>query len=113
MDISLLIDKYLSDKNELMTENDSFNIVNGSIFRWDFANIPCPSQEELDILSSQIQEDSVQEKINADALAFLAATDWKCRRHEDQKLMGKTPSLSDKEFIELLIARQEARERIK
>lgn len=61
MDLVLLIDKYLSDKKHLVTENDSFNIVEGSIFRWDFANIPCPSQEELDALAPIVQQEQEAE----------------------------------------------------
>lgn len=48
MEIALLIEEYLKDKTELMDyENDSFNIVENSIFRWDFKNIPQPTTEEL------------------------------------------------------------------
>lgn len=111
--IALAIQKYLEDKRHLQTEDDSICVDGDVIIRWNFKNIPQPSIEELEILLKEIQEEAVQEKINAEAKAFLDATDWQCRRHEDQKLMGKTPSLSDREFMELLIARQEARERIK
>jgi hypothetical protein len=115
MNYTVLIDKYLSDKQHLIEDSDCLNLelfLSGGD-GWRFKNIPCPTMEELEILQISVQAKLDQEKINAEALAFLASTDWKCRRHEDQKLMGKTPSLSDKEFMELLIARQEARERIK
>ena len=76
MDLALLIDKYLSDKSELRHEDDSFNIVGESIFRWDFANISCPTMEELQALQPTVEAEQSQAQINAEALAFLAATDW-------------------------------------
>lgn len=53
-----------------------------------------------------------QERINAEAKKFLSETDWKCQRHVDQKALGISPSLSEEEFQALLLARQEARNRI-
>lgn len=48
MDIVLLIEEYLKDKQELRDiENDSLNICDGQIVRWDFTNIPQPTAEEL------------------------------------------------------------------
>lgn len=50
MDIALLIDKYLSDKKHLITDQDSFNIVGDSIYSWSFANIPCPQLAEVPVV---------------------------------------------------------------
>jgi hypothetical protein len=75
-DLALLIDKYLSDKTELRDENDSLNIANGSIFRWDFKNITQPSIEQLYELIEPVNAKLSQDAINAEAQAFLSATDW-------------------------------------
>jgi hypothetical protein len=75
-DLALLIDKYLSDKAELRDENDSFNIANGSIFRWEFKNIAQPTIEQLYELIEPVNAKLSQDAINAEAQAFLSATDW-------------------------------------
>lgn len=47
-DITLLIEEYLKDKQELRDyENDEINIYEGKIFRWGFANISQPTVDEL------------------------------------------------------------------
>ena len=54
MDYSLLIGKYLSDKQELLDPQDNFNlalILAGDTSGWRFANIPCPTIEELEALN--------------------------------------------------------------
>lgn len=74
MDINLLIDKYLSDKRHLITENDSLNVVDGSIFRWEFQNIPAPTMEELQALESVVQAElSAKQALDAKIAAGAAA----------------------------------------
>ena len=63
---------------------------------------------QIEDISAQLE----QEKINAEAKKFLSETDWKCQRHSDQKALGVSSSLSEEEFQSLLLARQEARNRI-
>lgn len=103
MELAILIDKYLSDKQHLVTENDSLNISDNSILRWQFANIPCPSQEELDALVSVVEAEQSQQAINAQAQAFLDATDWMVIR-----AMERGEELSP----EFKAERQAARDRI-
>lgn len=111
MDIAILISKYLEGKEELRDyENDSFNIVNGSIFRWDFANIPCPTMEELEALNGIVEAEQSQQSANVEAQSFLDNTDWKVLRHRDQQELGLPTSLTAQEFFELLQQRQQARE---
>lgn len=56
MDIHLVINEFLKDKTHLIDYvNDSYNIVDNEIFRWDFTNIPQPSKEELDSIAQTIQ----------------------------------------------------------
>lgn len=56
MDIHLVINKYLEDKQELIDfVNDSYNVVDNQIFRWGFANIPQPTQEEIDAITVILQ----------------------------------------------------------
>lgn len=112
MDIAILIDKYLSDKRHLITENDSFNIVEGSIHRWDFGAIDCPTMEELEALQPGVEAAQSQAQINAEAQAFLDSSDWKVLRHRDQQDMGLATSLTGEEFQTLLQQRQMAREAI-
>lgn len=112
MDIVLLIDKFLSDKQHLVTDSCSFNVVGDSIHRWDFANIPCPSMEELLALQPEVESKLEQEKQNAEALKFLADTDWQILRHRDQQELGLTTSLTAEGFQDLLRQRQMAREAI-
>ena len=76
MDLALLINKYLSDKQELNDENDSFNLVDDSIFRWDFKNVPRPTIEELQSLQPIVELEQLQAKTNSEALDFLKSTDW-------------------------------------
>lgn len=109
MDIAILINEYLKDKHELRTEDDCVNIVEGSIARWDFANIPCPTQEELEALAPVVDSKLEQEKTNVEALKFLAETDYKVLKYRDQVDMGITPDMSLAEYQELLVKRQAAR----
>jgi hypothetical protein len=71
--------------------------------------LPAEYTIEIEDIAAQIE----QEKINAEAKKFLSDSDWKCQRHADQKALGILPSLSEEEFQALLLARQEARNRIK
>lgn len=112
MDITLLIDEYLSDKRHLVTDDDSLNVYNGSIIRWDFANIPCPSMEELKALQPQVESGLQQEQTNAESLAFLASTDFKVLRHIRQKALGQELSLSEEEYLALEQQRSDAAARI-
>jgi hypothetical protein len=102
-DLVLLIDKYLSDKAELRDENDSLNIANNSIFRWEFKNISQPSIEQLYELIEPVKDEQEQIRINAEAQAFLDATDWMVIR-----AMEKGEELSP----EFKAERQAARDRI-
>lgn len=112
MDLALLIDKYLSDKQELRHEDDSLNIVENSIFRWEFKNIPCPTMEELEALQPQVEAEQSQAQINAQSIAFLSECDWKRQRHISQKALGIATSLSDEEYLTMEAACQAAREAI-
>lgn len=112
MDIVLLIDKFLSDKQHLVTDNCSFNVVGDSIHRWDFANIPCPSMEELLALQPEVESKLEQEKQNAEALKFLADTDYKVLRHIRQQALGISTTLTAQEYLELEQERQMAAEAV-
>ena len=45
----------------------------------------------------------------SEALKFLQNTDWKIMRHQEQKDLGITTSLSDNEYLELIKERQNRR----
>lgn len=63
---------------------------------------------EITNITSQLE----QEKINAEALAFLADCDWKRQRHISQKALNIITSLSEKEYLAMEQECQAARERI-
>lgn len=76
IDISLAIGEFLKGKDSLRDiQNDSINIINNSIREWNFKNIPCPTALELVACGESAELKANQEKINADALAYLANTD--------------------------------------
>jgi hypothetical protein len=83
MDIVLLIDAYLKQHEADRHEDDSLNVCDGSIVRWDFKNIPQPSMEELEALQESVQTKIDQEAINKEALAYLLNTDWMVIREID------------------------------
>jgi len=61
MNIYDLIALYLEDKQHLTTESDSYNVVDGNIYTWNFANIPMPTAEDLaaceaSVLAKQAKE---------------------------------------------------------
>lgn len=60
----------------------------------------------------QKEEKAQQEKINAESLAFLAATDFKVLRHIRQKALGQETSLSEEEYLALEQERSDAAFRI-
>lgn len=81
VDAALLVDAFIKGKE--VSDEDSLNLelfLKGDISGWRFKNIPAPSLEELKALEPQVSQKQNQEKINAEALAFLAATDWMCIR---------------------------------
>lgn len=76
-DMTLAISEFLTDKATLLDpENDSFNIVNNNIFSWGFVNIPQPSISELFDSYNIAVAKKQQAQINAEALKYLADTDW-------------------------------------
>ena len=83
MDIVLLIDAYLKQHEADRHEDDSLNVCDGSIVRWDFKSIPMPSMEELEALQESVQAKLDQDAINKEALAYLASTDWMIIRELD------------------------------
>jgi hypothetical protein len=101
--LSLLVEKYLEDKKHLQTENDSICIDESGIVSWNFQNIPQPSMEDLFVFEDLIKKNIDQQKINQEALAFLAATDWMVIR-----AMERGEELSP----EIKAERQAARDRI-
>ena len=79
-DPALLIGEYLKDKP--VTDDDSLNVdlfMNGQ-GGWRFAQVQAPSIAELYALIPQTVSKVEQEKINAEALAYLANTDWMVTR---------------------------------
>ena len=81
VDPALLIGEFLKDKE--VSDDDSLNLelfLKGDSSGWRFENIPAPSLEKLKAFEPQVFQKQNQEKINAEALAFLAATDWMCLR---------------------------------
>ena len=116
MDYALLIDKYLSDKQALRSEDDSLNIelfISGDASGWRFANIPAPSSAELEALNPVVEAKAAQNKANQDALKFLADSDYKVLKYRDQMDMGHPTDLSIEQFQVLLAQRQAARDAIK
>ena len=74
MTILDLIGEYLKDKQ--LDENDSYNVSDEQIVRWDFKYVPQPTMEELQALAPATEAKIAQAEINAKALAYLASTDW-------------------------------------
>ncbi len=83
MNIGQAINEYLKDKKDLITVDDSLNINGNTIIRWDFANIPCPTMEELEALSIIASDLANQARINEESLAYLASTDWYVIRQQE------------------------------
>lgn len=98
---------------------DNLNPQPGIGWTWDGTSFLQPQIIPENILTEdQITydlgnvEDTSQEKINKEAELFLLETDWKVIRHIDEKALGLSTSISEEEYQALLIARQEARQRI-
>lgn len=113
MDYTLLVSKYLADKQVDADDNLNLDLfLSGDSSGWRFANVPAPSIEELEALNNQVEQEVIQSQTNQQARAFLNATDWQIIRHQDQLLSGETPSLSEPELQTLLAQRKAARESI-
>jgi ethanolamine utilization cobalamin adenosyltransferase len=112
MDIMLLIEEYLKQHEADRHEDDSLNVCDGSIVRWDFKNILQPSMEELEALQESVQTKMDQEAINKEALEFLAASDFKVLRHIRQKALEQELSLSEEDYLALEQQRADAAARI-
>jgi hypothetical protein len=75
-DPAMLIAEYLKDKQT--EENDSLNVdlfLNGGP-GWRFESVAAPSIDQLYALISVSKAAIDQQKINEEALAYLASTDW-------------------------------------
>lgn len=83
-------------------ENENGELVETGVI------LPAEYQIEIEDITAQIE----QEKINAEALAFLASTDFKVLRHIRQKALGQTLSLSEQEYLALEQERSDAAARI-
>jgi hypothetical protein len=103
-DVALAVSEYLVGKDSLRdVENDSINIVDNRIHSFIFSNIPQPSIAELyDSYLAAVAKSS-QAAINAEALKYLADTDYMLLRELD----GGTVMSA-----EVKIARAAARTRI-
>lgn len=98
MELALLISEYLKDKKR--HEDDSFNISEEQIVRWDFKYVPQPTMEELEALAPVIEKKAKQEKINVEAKQYLQKTDWLIVRALDSGIPCPT---------EIKVARAQAR----
>lgn len=79
-DPTLLIGEFLKGKN--VTDDDSLNVdlfVNGQ-GGWRFSQVQAPTWVELFSLIVPTKTKAEQEKINAEARAYLASTDWMVTR---------------------------------
>ncbi|ODG93741.1 hypothetical protein BED47_00805 [Gottfriedia luciferensis] len=76
----------------------------------------CPfrySYFEESFVLNEVQDRIISNRnISKEYQTFLDETDWKIVRHRDQLELGIETNLTNEEFIELLRARQEAREKI-
>lgn len=83
--VSSAIEEYLSDKQELKSNDDSLNVelfLNGGS-GWRYQNIAAPSFKQLYDLIDIANEKAEQAEINAEALEYLASTDWMVLREAD------------------------------
>jgi hypothetical protein len=113
VDAALLVGEFLKDKE--VSDEDSLNLelfLKGDLSGWRFKNVPAPTMEELKALESAVSSKLDQEKVNAEAQAFLDASDFKVLRHLRQKALGQELSLSEEEYLALEQQRSEAAARI-
>ena len=76
----------------------------------EMKEVELAGEYEVEIID--ISAEFAQEKINAEAQAFLDATDFKVLRHIRQKSLGQQLSLSEDEYLALEQERSDAAERI-
>lgn len=67
---------------------------------------------EYTVEQSDITAQVEQERVNREALAYLASTDWKILRHLREKQLEVSVSLTDVEYIALEQSRADAASRI-
>jgi hypothetical protein len=86
IDIAIAVGEYLADKTELRDlENDSINIVNNTLFSFNFKNVPHPSNTELIACFAAAEAKKVTAEQKAAALKFLAETDYLIIREMDAR----------------------------
>jgi hypothetical protein len=103
-DITLAVGEFLADKKHLVdSENDSINIVDGIIHTFNFKNIEQPNADTLLACYAAAIAKNNQDIINAEALEYLAATDFYIIRSVDSGEL--VPE-------EIKLARAEARNKI-
>jgi hypothetical protein len=76
----------------------------------EMKEVELAGEYEVEIID--ISAEFAQEKINAEAQAFLDSTDFKVLRHIRQKSLGQQLSLSEDEYLALEQERSDAAERI-
>ena len=93
MNIFELIVLYLSDKEELKTPSDSYNVVDGNIYTWNFVNIPMPTAEDLAVCEATVLAKQAKEA----KLTQIAALEAQItpRRIREAVLSGDNSFIAD------------------
>jgi len=70
------------------------------------------NEQNENVIFQEIVIQKTQDQINGEAKEILDSSDWQIIRHKDQKELGIETSLTDQEYIDLLLERQATREEI-
>ncbi len=88
-----------------ITDEQYSNMVNNT----HYFNI---STQTVVPVSAELTNQKIRDLANAQEREFLNSTDWKILRHIRQKALNVPTSLTDAEYLELELQRQQAASRI-
>jgi hypothetical protein len=70
------------------------------------------AEGSYEVLIEDITEKVEQDRVNSEALQYLASTDWQVLRHIRQVALGSPTTLSNDEYLDLERSRTAAAEKI-
>lgn len=86
--------------------------IDGSVIGHTSTKTPDIELQNLGLNSDEYELEKTQSELNTEALLFLSESDWQVVRHRDQLDSGTETSLTQVEYENILILRQQARESV-
>ena len=112
-DLDMIVQEHIVASGQAVESDDSVNcglLQTTAILesaRWNMANVPKPTIDELEALQAAATAKKDQLVLNSTNEKFLTETDWKILRHLREQHLAVTTSITQQEFDDLEQERQD------